>query len=49
MAEDGSRMTERQRKFYKAKMRAIKEALRKGDKVEANRHAEELKAYFNVK
>lgn len=34
--------------FYKTKMKAIRDALDRGDKKAANRHAMELKSYFNI-
>lgn len=42
------KMTERQRRFYRAKMKAIRDALERGNEAEANRHAAELRAYFGL-
>lgn len=41
-------MTQHERKFYKQKMKAIRDALRRGNKAAANRHANDLKAFFGV-
>lgn len=49
MAGIGDReMTEHEAQFYQRKMKAIKDALRRGNKVEANRHAFELRDYFGI-
>ena len=41
--------SEKDRKFYKQKMKAIKAALQEGNEQEANRHAQELMNHFNIR
>lgn len=42
-------MNEYEARFYKNKMKAIRDALDKGDKVRANKHANELMEFFNIR
>lgn len=42
-------MNEHQRQFYKQKMKAIKEAIQAGDEAKANRHANEILEFFDMK
>lgn len=46
--EAARRMTEHERQFYQRKMKAIKDALQRGDKQAANRHAFELRDFFGL-
>lgn len=47
--EDRSKqMTEHERRFYKEKMKAIRDALRRGDRQAADKHAFELRDFFGV-
>lgn len=43
------KMTERERRFYKEKMKKIRRAIKAGNEAEANRHANELKAFFGIR
>jgi len=46
--ENARKMTEHQRRFYQQKMKAIRDALRRGDEQAANRHAFELRDFFGL-
>lgn len=45
---EGRNMTEAERRFYKKKMKEIKQALKEGDEAKADRAAFEIRDYFNI-
>lgn len=48
MAREWSDLGEKDRKFVQKKMKAIKEAKKRGNEAAANRHADELWAFLGV-
>lgn len=45
---NAKKMNPHERRFYKKKMKKIKEAIERGDEQAANRHAFELRDFFGL-